>query len=119
MKDYTELEVWKYARGLMKSVYQLTENFPRAELYSLTSQINRSVVSVPSNIAEGKGRQSDKETIQFLYISKGSIFELETQLYLAYDLEYILQVQLNDVLNEITLCKKLLNGFINYFKNKK
>ena len=118
MKDYTELEVWKYARGLVKSVYQLTKNFPNTELYSLTSQINRSVISVPSNIAEGIGRQSDKETIHFLYISKGSLFELETQIYLAFDLEYISEEQLKVILEQLTSCKKLLNGFINYFKNK-
>jgi len=119
MKDYTELEVWIASRKLVKIVYGLTSKFPNAELYSLTNQINRSVISIPSNIAEGIGRQSDKETIQFLYIAKGSLFELETQLYLAYDLEYISKDKLDNILNEITSCKKLLNGFINYFKNKK
>lgn len=119
MKDYTELEVWIFARGLVKSVYKLTEKFPISELYSLTSQINRSVVSIPSNIAEGIGRQSDKETIHFLYISRGSLFELETQLYLAYDLEYLSKEQLIAILEQVTSCKKLLNGFINYFKNKR
>ncbi|PWI29412.1 four helix bundle protein [Flavobacteriaceae bacterium LYZ1037] len=118
MKNYTELDVWKFARALVKSVYELTKHFPNTELYSLTNQINRSVVSVPSNIAEGIGRQSDKETIQFLYIAKGSLFELETQIYLAFDLEYISEEQLNVILEQLTSCKKLLNGFINYFKNK-
>ena len=116
MKNYTELEVWKFARALVKSVYQLTKHFPNTELYSLTNQINRSVISVPSNIAEGIGRQSDKETIQFLYISKGSLFELEAQMYLAIDLEYIPEDQLNVILEQLTSFKKLLNGFINYFK---
>lgn len=118
MKNYTELEVWKFARALVKSVYQFTKHFPNTELYSLTNQINRSVISVPSNIAEGIGRQSDKETIQFLYISKGSLFELETQMYLAFDLEYISEDQLKVILEQLSSCKKLLNGFINYFKNK-
>jgi len=118
MKNYTELEVWKFARALVKSVYQLTKHFPNPEIYSLTNQINRSVISVPSNIAEGIGRQSDKETIQFLYISKGSLFELETQMYLAFDLEYISEDQLKVILEQLSSCKKLLNGFINYFKNK-
>ena len=76
------------------------------------------MVSVPSNIAEGIGRQSDKETIHFLYIAKGSLFELETQMYLAFDLEYISEDQLKVILEQLTSCKKLLNGFINYFKNK-
>lgn len=118
MKDYTELEVWKKSRSLVKSVYEITKNFPNTELYSLTGQINRSVISIPSNIAEGIGRQSDKETIHFLFISKGSLFELETQLYLAFDLEYISEEQLKILLDEAISCKKLLNGFINYFKNK-
>ena len=119
MKNYTDLDVWKMARKLVKTVYSLTSQFPNTEIYSLTNQINRSVISIPSNIAEGIGRQSDKETIQFLYIAKGSLFELETQLYLAFDLEYISKDQLDNILEEITSCKKLLNGFINYFKSKK
>ena len=119
MKNYTDLDVWKIARKLVKTVYSLTSQFPNTEIYSLTNQINRSVISIPSNIAEGIGRQSDKETIQFLYIAKGSLFELETQLYLAFDLEYISKDKLDNILEEITSCKKLLNGFINYFKIKK
>lgn len=118
MKNYTELEVWKHARDLVKSVYQLTKDFPKTELYSLTNQINRCVISVPSNIAEDIGRQSDKETTHFLYIAKGSLFESETQLYLAYDLGYIFEEQFKIIFKETTSCKKLLNGFINYFKNK-
>ena len=119
MKNYTDLDVWKIARKLVKTVYSLTSQFPNTEIYSLTNQINRSVISIPSNIAEGIGRQSDKETIQFLYIAKGSLFELETQLYLAHDLDYISKDQLDNILEEIISCKKLLNGFINYFKSKK
>ena len=118
MKSYTELDVWIYSRGLVKQVYQLTQSFPKEEVYSLTNQIRRSVVSVPSNIAEGVGRQSDKETIHFLYIAKGSLFELETQMYLSFDLEYVSGEQLKEILEQLSTCKKLLNGFINYFKNK-
>lgn len=118
MKDYTQLDVWMNSRKLVKQVYSLTNSFPNEELYALTSQIKRSVISVPSNIAEGIGRQSNKETIHFLYISKASLFELETQLYLAFDLNYIKESELNKLLEDITTCKKLLVGFINYFKNK-
>ncbi|WP_299128053.1 four helix bundle protein [uncultured Winogradskyella sp.] len=117
--NYTELDVWKYSRGLVKKVYLLTDEFPKEELYGLTNQIRRCSISVPSNIAEGLGRQSNKETIHFLYISKGSLFELETQLYLAFDLSYISKEQLDNISEKITSCKKLLNGFINYFKSKK
>jgi four helix bundle protein len=118
MKSYTELDVWKYSRGLVKKIYKLTQSFPKEEVYNLTSQLRRSVVSVPSNIAEGVGRQSDKETIHFLYITKGSLFELETQLYLSFDLEYVSDEQLKEILKHSSTCMKLLNGFINYFKNK-
>ena len=118
MKNYTDLEVWKFARDLVKSVYLLTLDFPKEEKFGITSQIKRSVVSIPSNIAEAIGRQTDKDTIHFLYISRGSLYELETQIYLSNDLDYITDEQLESVLSEITSCKKLLNGFINYFKNK-
>ena len=93
--NYTELEVWKSSRALVKQVYLLCTSFPNEELYALTNQVRRCSVSVPSNIAEGLGRQSIKETIHFLCISKGSIYELETQLFLAFDLDYISKEKLN------------------------
>jgi four helix bundle protein len=115
--NYTEFEVWKYSRELVKLVYVLTKSFPKEELYALTNQIRRSVVSLPSNIAEGIGRQSNKETIHFLCIAKGSLFEVETQLYLSFDLEYISEKELKNILEKVISNKKLLNGFINYYKN--
>ena len=114
--NYTELDVWKYSRELVKLVYSLTKSFPKEELYGLTNQIRRSVISVPSNISEGIGRQSNKETIHFLYISKGSLNEVETQLYLSFDLGYISEEELKNILEKVISSKKLLNGFINYFK---
>jgi len=114
--NYTDLDVWKYSRELVKLVYLLTKTFPKEELYALTNQIKRSVVSVPSNIAEGIGRQSNKETIDFLYIAKGSLYEVETQLYLSYDLSYISEIELKNILEKVISNKKLLNGFINYYK---
>jgi four helix bundle protein len=113
--DYKELDIWLQARELVKNVYVLTTSFPKDELYSLTSQIRRCAVSVPSNIAEGCGRQSAKETIHFLHIARGSLFELETQLILADDLNY-LDSDRTTILSEIERVKKLLNGFINYHK---
>lgn len=113
---YTDLDVWKYSRELVKLVYILTKSFPKEELYGLTNQIRRLVVSVPSNIAEGIGRQSNKETIHFLYIDKGSLQEVETQIYLSFDLNYIKEKELNTILETVTSNKKLLNGFINYYK---
>lgn len=116
MNSYTELDVWLEARKLVKMVYTICKNFPAEEMYGLTSQIKRCSVSVPSNIAEGCGRQSSKETIYFLHISRGSLFELETQLYLASDLEFLSNEELKLVLIQVTSCKKLLNGFINYYR---
>ncbi|SMC33014.1 four helix bundle protein [Cellulophaga tyrosinoxydans] len=113
--DYKELDVWLQARNLVKTVYVLTKTFPKEEQYGLTSQIRRCVVSVSSNIAEGCGRQSNKETVHFLHISRGSLYELETQIILANDLEYITS-DINAILNEVERVKKLLNGFINYQK---
>ncbi len=114
--DYTELDVWKVSRELVKSVYLSTKSFPQDEIYGLTNQIRRCVVSVPSNIAEGVGRQSNKETIHFLYIAKGSLNEVETQLYLAFDLNYISEEELKSIFEQLISNKKLLNGFINYYK---
>ena len=113
--DYKELDIWMKARELVKSVYILTNSFPKDEQFSLTSQVRRCAVSVPSNVAEGCGRQSNKETIHFLHISRGSLFELETQLILANDLGYI-QSDIDTILEEVERVKKLLNGFIKYHK---
>ncbi len=113
--DYKELDIWVQARELVKTVYVITKSFPMAEQFSLTSQIRRCVVSVPSNIAEGCGRQSAKETIHFLHIARGSLYELETQLILAGDLGYITS-GIDNIITEIERVKKLLNGFINYHK---
>lgn len=116
MKSYIELDVWKEARALVSQVYLITKVFPKEELYGITNQIRRCSVSIPSNIAEGCGRQSPKETIHFLYISRGSLYELETQLFLSNDLEFLSEEKLNNLLIQIQTCKKLLNGFINYYK---
>lgn len=113
--DYKELDIWIQARKLVKIVYVLTTSFPKGEQFALTSQIRRCAVSVPSNIAEGCGRQSNKETIHFLHIARGSLYELETQLILADDLGYI-SLDILTTLDEVERVKKLLNGFIKYHK---
>lgn len=81
---YKDLEVWKQSMVLVTEVHQATGDFPKEELFGLVSQMRRAAVSIPSNIAEGCGRKNTKEYIQFLYISKGSLFELETQIEIAY-----------------------------------
>ena len=113
-QKYTELEVWKKARAFASDIYLLTGKFPKEETYGLTSQIRRCAVSVPSNIAEGSGRQHAKETVQFLTIARGSLYELETQLYISKDINIISAEQLNNHLNEIETIGKLINGYIRY-----
>lgn len=78
MTNYKSLDAWKKAMELVKEVYLLTKSFPKEELYALTSQTKRAAVSISSNIAEGMGRNYKKDTIQFLHISRGSVYELET-----------------------------------------
>ena len=116
-KEYTELEVWSESRKLTNLVYELTKKYPKEELFGLASQIRRCAVSIPSNIAEGCGRRTSNDTIQFLHIARGSLYELETQIYLSLDQNYIDSEDCNTILNKILICKKLLNGFINYYKS--
>ena len=93
MKTHKDLDVWKKSVSLVTSIYEVTKTFPKDDIYGLTNQIRRSAVSIPSNIAEGSARKGEKEFIQFLYISLGSMAELETQLIIANNLKY---VKLND-----------------------
>ena len=104
---YKDLEVWKLSMNLVVEVYQATGNFPKEELFGLVSQIRRTAVSIPSNIAEGCGRKSSKEYIQFLYISKGSLLELETQFEIAFSLKY-----LSDIDGSMETVKRLRNMLI-------
>lgn len=117
-QKYTELEVWKIARAFSSYIYKLTAVFPKEETYGLTSQIRRCAVSVPSNIAEGSGRQYPKETIQFLAIARGSLYELETQLYISFDIGFISETQLSESLLKIELLGKLINGYIRYLNKE-
>lgn len=105
-------------KKLTNIVYDLTKNYPKEEVFGLTNQMRRCSVSIPSNIAEGCGRSTSKDTMHFLFIARGSLYELETQLYLSSDQNYLDQEKLNLILNQIIICKKLLNGFINYYRNK-
>ena len=113
-QKYTELEVWKTARIFAAYIYKLTATFPKEETYGLTSQIRRCAVSVPSNIAEGSGRQHPKETIQFLAIARGSLYELETQIYVSFDIGFISDTELKESIYQIEILGKLINGYIRY-----
>lgn len=116
-RQFYDLDVWKEARKLVSVIYDLSRLFPDEEKYALTSQIRRAAISVPSNIAEGIGRQHITERIQYMYISRGSLYEIETQLFLALDQNYIVQQDLDTLITQITSCKKLIQGYINYLKN--
>lgn len=105
MHNFRDLQVWKMSMEISKIIFQLTREFPSEEKYTLTSQMIRSAISVPSNIAEGCGRNSNKELNQFLSISLGSSFELETQLILAFDFGY-LEGSVFDNLPKLGLFKK-------------
>jgi four helix bundle protein len=96
--SYTNLDVWKEARTLVKMVYDAVSQYPREELFGLQSQIKRSAVSIPSNVAEGCGKNHRKDSLQFFYVARGSAYELETQLYLSFDLNFLSEEKLNTLL---------------------
>lgn len=110
MNNYKELKVWQKGMELCTKVYQFSTGFPTDEIYGLTSQIRRSAVSIPSNIAEGAGRGTNKEFIHFLSISLGSAFELETQILIAERLNMIDKTDSSIIINEITEIEKMLRG---------
>jgi four helix bundle protein len=114
MSNYKNLDAWNVSMQLVKEVYLLTKKFPKEELYALTSQTKRAAVSVPSNIAEGLGRQYKKDTLQFLHISRGSLYELETLLNIAYMVEIIQEEEFNNIITSVEKSLKVLNGFVNY-----
>jgi four helix bundle protein len=116
MKTHKDLNVWKNSIDLVTNIYEITKNYPNNEQYGLISQMKRSAVSVPSNIAEGAGRNYKKEFIQFLFIAQGSLSELETQLIISVNLKYIEESSfelLNNKMNEI---RAQISGLIKYLK---
>ena len=114
---YTDLEVRKESRLLVKIIYHITYKFPDSEKFGLISQIQRAAISIPSNIAEGCGREGKKDSIRFFYFARGSLYELETQLYLAFDLNYLHQNEVDERLIAIQKVRKLLSGFIKYYES--
>lgn len=104
--------MWQKALTLVEDVYRLSRDFPRSEVYGLTQQLRRSIVSVPSNIAEGQARQSSKEFRQFLYIAKGSLAESHTQLLIAERLHYVSPDKLEAIGLKITELQKMLHSLI-------
>jgi len=113
MKDtYRDLVAWQRAMVLVTQVYRATEAFPRREMYGLTNQLRRAAVSVPSNIAEGKGRRSKKEYLQFLFKARGSLFEVETQLEISNNLGYIAADKFVAIQEQSGSVARVLGGLI-------
>jgi len=110
MHNFKELDIWQESKNLCVLVYKLTLDFPKSEMYGLTSQINRAVISIPSNIAEGAGRGTDKDFSRFISMALGSSFELETQLIIALEINYVDKVTFDNLVNKLnTIQKKLVN----------
>lgn len=118
LKNFKELKVWRKSYELCLEVYRITAKFPKEELYGLTSQIRRSAVSIPSNIAEGYGRKTTLDYIRMLYISYGSVCELETQILLAGDLNLIEKDALDKLKENIAENERMLKALIKSLENK-
>ena len=116
MKTHRDLKVWQDSILLVTEIYKLTKEFPSSENYGLTSQIQRSAVSIPSNIAEGAARNSTKEFAYYLSIALGSLAELETQLIIAKNIKYISDEQYTFIADKFIEIRKMLNGLQNSLK---
>ena len=119
MGSYRDLEVWQLSRVLTKDVYQMTSGFPKSELFGLSSQMRRCAVSITCNIAEGQGRWSAADQCHFYNIARGSLLEIETQLFIALDVGYIDQTELNQRLAQTEKMGKKLNTLISSTRNRK
>ena len=110
MKDFKNLKIWQKGISLVVEIYKTTKNFPNEEIYGLTSQMRRSAISIPSNIAEGSGRGSDKDFNRFLDVALGSSFELETQIIIAHELEFLSEQDFSDLTTKIQEEQKMITG---------
>jgi len=118
LRNYKELVVWQKSYKLCLEIYGVTKKFPNEERYGLTSQTRRAAVSIPSNIAEGYGRKTTAEYVQFLYIAHGSTCELETQLLLCRDLRYIESKESEILQDHIGEIERMLKALINSLRQK-
>ncbi len=116
MRNFQELTIWQKSHQITLKIYSTVRQFPSHELFELTSQMRRSSSSVPTNIAEGCGRNSDAEMKRFLIISTGSCSELEYQLILARDLKYIDEIIFNELQNEVVLIRRMIYSFAEKLK---
>jgi len=111
-RTHKDLDVWKKSINFVTKIYTVTIKFPKDEIYGITSQIRRASVSIPSNIAEGAGRNSKKEFRQFLYIALASSAEVETQLIISNNLEYLKGIDFDNLMFELNSISKMLQGLI-------
>jgi len=118
LKNYKELKVWQKSYQLCLEIYRVTAKFPGHEKFGLTSQIRRAVVSIPSNIAEGYGRRTTSDYIRSLHIAYGSNCELETQMMLSRDLDYVNRAILEDIEDKIQEVERMLKALINSLKKR-
>jgi four helix bundle protein len=118
IKSFTDLDTWKQGHALVVSIYKLTHDFPKAERYGLIDQLRRAAISVTSNIAEGFSRQGNKEKVQFYYMAKGSLTELQNQLLVAKDVGYLDQADFDIVATQTITVGKLLTGLIKSAKQR-
>lgn len=119
ISSYKDLLIWQKGIKLVKMTYLICKNFPKDEVFGLQSQIKRSSVSIPSNIAEGYGRNTSQSFIQYLRIARGSLLELETQLIIAKELDFVKVDSFDEMSALITEESKMINGFIKSIENKK
>lgn len=113
--SYRDLVAWQKAMELVFRIYELTRKFPQDERYGLISQLRRAAVSIPSNIAEGKGRHSDIDMCRFFNTSRGSLHEVETQLLMAAHLGYMQQEETTQTMSQVSELARILNGLISSF----
>jgi len=113
---HKDLDIWKESITLVTDIYTITKKFPDSEKFALSSQLQRAIVSVPSNIAEGAARQSDKEYLKHLYIASGSLAEVETQIIIANNLVYIEKQDIIIIEEKINILARKISSFIKYLK---
>ena len=118
MKSYRDLIIWQKSMRLVTRIYLITKELPKNELYGLTSQIRRSSISLPSNIAEGYGRNSTNDYIRFLQIACGSLYEVQTQLEICRNLEYLSKDIFNKIYEQSREIERMLNSLIGKLKGK-
>lgn len=119
IKSFEGLIIWQESRKFINDIYKLTKNFPQEELYGLTSQIRRAAISIMSNIAEGFDRRTTKEFIHFLIIARASASEVQNDLYISLDLNYINDEDFKTIYNHAQKIAKLINGLITYLRSQR